>query len=614
MLIAMAVALALFSTAGPRFNVSFAQASPTGCGATIQFLNPSTGTSKEISSKSDGSDTTYHLVAWVSRVPNDATVEFKYQAGSANEVTIGTADQTPGSPDTFELDWNLAGVPEGTGTANNVTLRARLFSGSTECSRDEETVRINNDDPPSCPAANCADETQAETIEMSYPDNGDVLGFYKPLQTAQLPTSIIDVTMSDEVDEVDAYYTTSGPGTEPEWEPCAENESADDSADGVRCEYEDANPDQVNAVAVVVNDVNEPTEIPPLQPNPDTSDAHRVEPYQQVVTTTEIPSGQATQAIAPGAGGEFPCSSTIVVTTLDQEDRKVAGVNLDVHARGPSDATGFDDSPAPAPSPGTASYANKAPDQGNHTNEAGVNCEAADPEPGSGSGSSQGEHEAPPPAFDTKHIESTANTDDAGQWGFQLHSDVAGLTEFLVFADEDDDDQYCSLEPGQLGSITWDSGGSPSGFTADKSSCTRSGPTGSPSPTSTASPSPTSTGTQSPTPTPTETSPSPSPEPETRRVATTVTIKRRPPSFKGRVRSSEPRCRRGRAVKLKKKKSGRDRTVGTDRTNRRGRWNRRVRRARGRYYAVVKPKRFTESDGDIVICRRGESETIRVRR
>ena len=69
---------------------AFAQATGTPTGPQIKLINPDStvpGSSPtnpqatavpEISSKNDGTETTYHLVAWVSAVPAGALVEFQY--------------------------------------------------------------------------------------------------------------------------------------------------------------------------------------------------------------------------------------------------------------------------------------------------------------------------------------------------------------------------------------------------------------------------------------------------------------------------------------------------------------------------------------------------------
>ena len=97
--------------------------------------------------------------------------------------------------------------------------------------------------------------------------------------------------------------------------------------------------------------------------------------------------------------------------------------------------------------------------------------------------------------------------------------------------------------------------------------------------------------------------------PSDERVASNVSIDYRRGAFKGKVGSSNKRCKSSRAIKLKKKKPGRDRTVGRDNTNRRGKWSIRKRARRGSFYAVAAKKVFTARDGHRVVCGRDKSPT-----
>ena len=88
----------------------------------------------------------------------------------------------------------------------------------------------------------------------------------------------------------------------------------------------------------------------------------------------------------------------------------------------------------------------------------------------------------------------------------------------------------------------------------------------------------------------------------------------RPAAFKGKVASSRRECKQGRRVVLKKVTPGPNRTVGTDRTNNRGNWRIVKRRARGRFYAIVKQQTKTAASGATLICGRDRSVTIRITR
>jgi hypothetical protein len=369
-------------------------------------------------------------------------------------------------------------------------LRVILYSSGTEVARDEETVRINQTNPTgSCPGPGnltCEQEPQANTVELTYPSNGGTLGFYRPNPGDGPRSAVFDVTTSTGSETVKSFYTTSLPGFEPTWKACragtaAASETRAASTDGVRCEFEPAdNPASVTAVAVRVDDT-QPT-IPQSSADTDTSDAHRTAfSYEQEVTTVELTN--ATQSVDVGR-----CTAAVVVTAKDQTGRKIADTNIDVHSAGPSDDLSFDDGE------GTYTAPNKPPE--NHAAESARSCETANNPPFRGS---QGEHEVAGPG-DIKHIESSTDTNDAGQWLFALHSPVAGANQFTVWADEDSNDRLCSSEAQIDGSVGWgQSGPAATGLADEDTTCPRPNPSGSATPTgSTASPRPSGTSTQPP--------------------------------------------------------------------------------------------------------------------
>jgi hypothetical protein len=77
------------------------------------------------------------------------------------------------------------------------------------------------------------------------------------------------------------------------------------------------------------------------------------------------------------------------------------------------------------------------------------------------------------------------------------------------------------------------------------------------------------------------------------RVQSQVTIRG---SFKGQVVSEAARCEKNRRVVLKKKRPGKDRTVGSDITNRFGNWKIRKRNPNGRFYAQIRRTRRCTGD------------------
>ncbi len=140
--------------------------SPSGPGkATIAFLNPSVlyeDHVPEVSDKTDTIDTDYHLVVWTGGNVEDPIIEATVQplvtlpngdqVPLGNELTVGTLGPVPGSPDTWELFWDIPqSVPDG-----DAIMTVRLFEqtilGTEEVADDQVTVQIESD---------------AETVELT---------------------------------------------------------------------------------------------------------------------------------------------------------------------------------------------------------------------------------------------------------------------------------------------------------------------------------------------------------------------------------------------------------------------------------------------------------------
>ncbi|MEA2476563.1 MAG: hypothetical protein QOC87_762 [Actinomycetota bacterium] len=82
--------------------------------------------------------------------------------------------------------------------------------------------------------------------------------------------------------------------------------------------------------------------------------------------------------------------------------------------------------------------------------------------------------------------------------------------------------------------------------------------------------------------------------------------------FGGSVRSPARRCVKRRYVVLKKARHGSDVILGNDRTGRAGRWSvGRFPHPRGRYYAFVRARTYTDSTGEEIHCASDYSPTLR---
>ena len=289
--------LILFSGGRPGQWV-FAQQTPSP-GLGVEFVNPDSETSAEISWKDDTSGgntgTTYHLVAWVRNAATDATVTFSYKTDSSTPTTIGTATRV-GSTETFEFNWpSTPAVADGA-----YTLTATVTSGGATAT-DTEAITVNNttESPPD-PDALDPTNAQSETVEITAPANGGTLAFTEdPAPTVALKATV-QVKPSADVTELTPYFTTSAPGNEPVWTACPSgSETKDEAANGVDCALPGGtNGTSVTGIAVVASD--DPTAPAPV-PGPDTEsgDAHRV-------TGTGASPGPSSSSPSPTASTTSP--------------------------------------------------------------------------------------------------------------------------------------------------------------------------------------------------------------------------------------------------------------------------------------------------------------------
>jgi len=394
----------------------------------------------------DVKENTYRLMATSKNTPDPALVEFELQLTSVNTVTIGTATQV--AADAWEYHWDISGIPDG-----NYTLRAILYSGAgltaSEVDRDEIQVVIRSGNP--------APETRAEAADITYPLNGAATGFYTD-PTNGATNTVLTVEYSRDTTFIEAFYTVSDPGDEPEWKNCAGPFFVNISGDAppgsvsVRCVLESADQggQSVTGLAVVAN--NSPNEDPIFgnfgassDPNLDQAgDAIRVLPYKQDATSMTIDDAEV--RVDGDLSSSSSCSPAQFVTVFDQFGNPIAGMNVDVHSRGPSDQLKYNTGGLFFGAPSR----NKSPDKAHSGSEVAFSCRERQSFAGT-----QGDHNVPG-APDVKHIESrSAQTSNVGRFGIQLKSDINGGTLITFFADEDDDDQFCDDEPFVAGSIGW---------------------------------------------------------------------------------------------------------------------------------------------------------------
>jgi hypothetical protein len=392
----------------------------------VQFLNPSDYTTNISLSNKPDADNTVHLVAWASSLPTNPFIEF--EIASPTTLDSATVDGRRINNDTWDADLDISGLTDG-----SYTLTARLYSGTTQEAEVVRAVTVNSVDPLPPPSPN--------TVEMTYPAIGGSWGLNAPKD--KKINGLIDVVASDGTEQVRATYTTSGPGTDPDWVTCGSAAVATNLTARIKCTLADGvSIGQVTAVAVVANDTPAPAD-----PNPvadATGDAHRVTPYAQVAKEVSVdPEVLANQVLSTC----LPFTATVT----DQNTRPMAGTNVDIHAVGPDDQIRFGaikdettgevkTSPFQAPDKSHVATARPAYDCLNKRNEG-----------------TQGDHNIPN-QDDPQHIESTTGTNVNGQFLFALYSVTAGGTITTAWADVNDDDLLQAAETSGGSRIGWNEG------------------------------------------------------------------------------------------------------------------------------------------------------------
>jgi hypothetical protein len=509
----------------------------------------------------DASDGLFRFSAWVAGAPPGASVFFTVVQGALDYEIVGSNNQGGANPtDTWDAQWDMP--PEVLNGPAEVNAYLVLDNEPiAQASLDVTIVRV------------------AQAVDIAYPSSGGAFGVFSGLANAlpdkgnatrKKPIGIIDAlyTYTPDAAYVRAFYTTSTPGTVPEWKACATDQIQifGDPDDGIRCTIESA-PEAaaVTAVGAVVN--SSPGDYDPRFNQ--SGDAVRVTTYQQQPAQLSL-NDRFEQRVSKNADADvFYCSRSITATVSDQVGRAIPGANIDVKAVGPTDGLKFHTS--------TVFSTPVAPDRGGHTVEPGYDCSESSEEDGvvptNPSPDTQGEH----PLFgnpDVKHVESPRGTNDTGNYSFMLHANAAGVTQYTVWVDEADDgcgandDRFTLGEVADAGSIGWNDEPFTSGVRAPDPLIPCGDVTPSPDPTD-------------------------PPDPVARTVGIRTSAERVARGAKlriaGRVRS-EGACVAGQAVTLKARRpGGKLRPVASGRTTDAGRYRFEITVRRTRDYRAVLP-------------------------
>jgi hemolysin type calcium-binding protein len=433
-------------------------ASPAPSGPTIHLVNPSAGYDPgldptgddppKISDKLDV-DTVYHVVAWTAESASSDLVEASFQIGDANEITIGELARVPGTTDVWETFWDVPdSLPDGEALVN-VHLFGVTPQGFEERATDQVTVDIENSDS-SLPDDSAARD---ETVEMTWPPQNGMLGFFKPRGGAWV--GVVDGIASAGTNRVAVAYSTSPVGSAPSFTPCGS--AAPSLASGqlvahVNCQlgFTDV-PSAVTAIAAIAERGTSPAEPTFTQHS---ADVHAIRPYLQEPSKMTLSLDARYSRLGIGQ-----CLNMTVIAR-DELSRPVQGADVDVHVSGPTDAVQFGS---------VAASGRKAPDDtDSHTIEDSSNCIG-------GKSGQEGVHRVPG-GLDVKHQESTNGTGLSGpndgvaiapgEWRFALYSATPGIANVTAWIDEEeiqkegqtrpiDDDAPEPSEPVAEGHAQW---------------------------------------------------------------------------------------------------------------------------------------------------------------
>jgi hypothetical protein len=498
----------------------------TGPGPSIRWINPSAYEDPEVLSDKQDANATYHLVASVGNIPPNPDVQFEVYAPTdlVNSVAVVHPVRI-GTTDVWEADWPISPPV----TDGDYVLRARLITSSATpgtVATDDEEVTIDAGD----------NGNDIDAAEITYPTNMGPLGTYDPPGSATRGF-IVEAKTSPGSTGIVVFYSTSPPGTDPNWRECDDQVTISYSSNErqVGCTAAgNVGPADITAVAAAAtgteafSPIPEPNCVPTggpqnlVCPTVDAGDAHRVAAYDQIPTSIGILPFTSNSPVAS-------CRE-LTATALDQlaVPRPIYRANIDVHAVGPLDGTKFGKSPSTSP------Y--QPPNAGVHdNNESTANCGTA-PE----TEETEGVHIHVNTA-DEKHIESTTGTDPNGRFVFALRSPDLGNTNVTAFIDKNDDD-LGSGDPTGTATVTWGPAASVSGSPTT---------TISPSTSATSSATATNTATSSATSTSGPASRSISLEPSKSKTKFGKHV-----TLTGAVSSSSSSCVSGQTVKIQRSTSG----------------------------------------------------------
>lgn len=389
----------------------------------MRLLNPNATLDEipKISDTFDGTDTSYHIVASLTRAIPNVVLEAYLSRPDANEVTLGLMDNVPAVPLTWELKWDIPlSLDEGP-----ATLSVRAFEltseGFVEVGNDQVEVDVRHKDPGASQPLGAY-----ETAEITAPAEGGGMGFYKPRVGAW--RGVVDGTTSTDVTDVTVFYAKS---TDPGFfQRCGVVGGSQlvvvpggTKTFRAMCSLSAFDlPSQVVAIAVLPEVRRENAS---GLKQPQATDAHTVSSYAQDSASMVV---NVTPPIGRAVASDLSCVE-YTVTVVDDRGRPVQGANIDVHVKGP------DDNPRII-----ALHLPSVPQEGHQTEQV-EGCVAAPPV-STTPPPVQGDHNVPA-GPDLKHKETVAGIgldlalQPIATLTFQVGSKTPGMSEITVWVDDE---------------------------------------------------------------------------------------------------------------------------------------------------------------------------------
>lgn len=367
--------------------------------AEVRFVNPSGygGGGDQISNVQD-TNVFYHVVARVDVPAVIQGVEILISSDGQSFSKIGDATRV-GSSDTWEFFWAV-NVDD-----DDYVLRARIV-GTNQV--DDREVTVDN---------------SLETAEIQNPSNSERASFNQ----REAPVSGV---ASAGTEIIELFYTTTAAKDDrdaEDWTQCGTVELAGDGAEpqpfNGACKLEDTEvqADEVTGIAALTVDCDPDfgCDAPLIGQTPESGDAHRVIGVDASPVVSFRP--------ANGRGARDTCEQ-VAVSIDDQDGEPIAGVNVDVHLRGPGEDPRFC-------TPEGGGSDRRAPEDGGHTTVAGNGDE--------------GVHQ------DTNTHHTEGDTGPNGRFVVGITSDQLGDSDLVAWIDSEEDDERGENESSAETSFRW---------------------------------------------------------------------------------------------------------------------------------------------------------------